>query len=267
MVMAVPRHELPFKKKADLMPWKTRIQLSVGMTVLFDFMRTETYYDEFGDEYKLVDYDSCYVATFPRVGDEDIKWAHKSTDGTEWILPLNGFHLFERVYKKQRGSLDIFESEKVDRRKGIVKYTAVNNEDYETPGQSDHVELQVGDEVQFSVVPEVMLEDEAYCEFDQGRMYRRAQARNIDLVWRNGELILPQGKCLVRQIKDEEITPAGIILLKKHVKNHRGEVVLSSLQGVKKGDVIKYVQNGGSPLKYKEEDLRVLNENHVLFIE
>lgn len=268
VVMAIPRHKLPFKKGADLMPWETDVQLSVGMTVWFDFMDTITYNDEYGDEYKLVDYDSCYVAAFPRDSDsEDFKWAHKSSDGLEWVVPLNGFHLFERIYKKQRGRFDVFETEKVDRRRAIVKYTAINNRDYDTEGQEDKVELQVGDEVFFSQVPEVMLEDEAYCEFDGGRMYRRSQARNVELVWRDGELILPKGRCLIKQIPDEDVTPAGIILLRKHVKNHRGTVVLSSIEGVEEGDVIKYILTGGHPLKYKEEDCRVLNEDHVLFNE
>jgi len=267
VVMAVPQHKLPFKKSADLMPWDTDVQLSVGMTVWFDFMDTETYSDEHNNEYKLVDYDACYVATFPRVGDEEIEWAHKSTDGTEWVLPLNGFHLFERVYKKQKGRFDIFETEKVDKRKGIVKYTAKNNREYETVGQCDHVEFEVGDEVQFSQVPEVMLEDETYCEFDGGRMYRRAQARNVNLVWRDGELILPLGRCLVKQLPDEDITPAGIILPRSNVKNHRGEVVLSYIDGLNEGDVVKYILNGGTPMKYKDEDVRLLNTDHVLFIE
>jgi len=267
MVMAVPRHNLPFRPSGDLMPWKTRIQLSVGMTVWFDFMQTETYSDEHDNEYKLVDYDSCYVATFPRVDGEDLGWAHKSIDGTEWILPLNGFHLFERVYKKQRGSLDVFESMKVDKRKGIVRYTAVNNEEYETGGQSDHLDLNVGDEVQFSVVPEVMLEDESYCVFDGGKMYRRAQSRNVDLAWRDGELILPKGKCLIKHLPDETITEGGIILLKRHVKNHRGRIVLSSIEGLEEGTTIKYILSGGTPMKYNNEDVRVLNENHVLYVE
>jgi len=267
MVMAVPRHKLPFKPSGDLMPWRTSVQLSVGMTVWFDFMKTETYSDEYNNEYKLVDYDSCYVATFPRISGEKIDWAHKSIDGTEWILPLNGFHLFERIYKKQRGSLDVFESMKVDRRKGVVKYTAINNKEYETPGQSDHLDLHVGDEVQFSSVPEVMLEDEAYCTFDGGKMYRRAQSRNVDLAWRDGELILPRGKCLIKHIPDETITEAGIILLKRHVKNHRGEVILSSIDGLPNGVTLKYVLSGGTPMRYKDEDVRVLNENHILYVE
>lgn len=253
IVMAVPKDPLPFKVGADLMPWETNVELMVGMMVWVDFMNMETINDEHGNEYKLVDYASCYVAT--------------TTSTTEGITPLNGFHIFERVYKKQRGRFDIFETQKVDRRRGVVKYVAKNNKQYETKGQSDHVDLEVGDEVQFGQVPEVMLEDETYCSFDGGKMYRRAQARNIDLVWRNGELILPRGRCLIKQIPDEKILPSGLILLRENVKNHRGTVVLSSMEEVKEGDTVKYILNGGTPMRYKDENCRVLTESHILYVE
>jgi co-chaperonin GroES (HSP10) len=267
VVMAVPRGKLPFKKNADLMPWQTDVQISPGMTVWFDFMNAVTYEDESENEYKLLDYDNIYVATFPRVNGEEIDWAQPSTDGKEWVMPLNGFHLFERVYKKQRGRFDVFESEKVDTRHGVVKYVAKNNGDYSLPGQEDHIDLQVGDEVQFGQVPEVMLEDEYYCSFDGGTMYRRSQARNVELAWRDGELILPRGRYLIRQIPDEKITPSGIILPRENVKNHRGEVIVSSGDEIKEGDVVCYLLNGGVPMEYKGEKLRLIKDDHILFIE
>jgi len=267
VVLAAPKRPLPFKVKGDLMPWSTKVQITPGMTVFFDFMNTQTYNDEEGSEYKLVDYDSLYVATFPRVDDEELGWAHKSTDGTEWIVPLNGFCLFERIYKKQRGTLDIFETHKIDRRRGIVKYVAEKNVTYEDGMSADHVDLKVGDEVVFSSVPEVMLEDETYCVFDGGRMYRRAQARNVDLIWRNRELILPTGKVLLKQIPDETVTPSGIILQKPNVKNHTGEIILSSVHEIKEKDVVLYIKGAGVKLEYKGEDCRVVKEGEILYVE
>lgn len=268
-VMAVPKDPLPFKVGGDLSPWKTTVQISVGMTVWFDFMNMDTYEDDEGAEYKLVNYCDIYVATAPVDHAHGVRSIQKSVDGKEWVIPLNGYSLFERVYKKRRGRFDIFESEKVDRSKGIVKYVAKRNEAYESGVEDDHVDLQVGDNVQFSVVPEVMLEDPAHLRFDSGRMYRRAQARNIDLVWRGDELVLPKGRILIKKIKDERVLPSGIILLRDNVKNHRGEVVISSIEGVNVGQEVTYPLKGGVPLEYKEEpgEHRILRSNQVLYVD
>ena len=160
------------------------------------------YIDEDKSEYRLIDYDSLYVATVPRNPDLDGCGFQKSIDGKEWIIPLNGFHLFDRVYHKPKSKFDIHITKRVNNKEAVVKYVAVNNKAYETGAEEDHVQLEPGDRVVFSVAPCVMLEDEAHCHFDSGRMYRRAQARNVDLVYRGDELILPKGRILIKKLKD-----------------------------------------------------------------
>lgn len=269
IVVKAPKDPLPFKVKSDNMPWRTKVQISEGMTALFDFLEGEnclSYYDEDGYEYKLIDYSNLYVATMPRINGEEIDGLQRSSDGTEWVIPLNGFTLFERVYKEKTSKLDVSDP-KVDRRRGIVRYVAENNLEYESGQESDHIRLKPGDEVVFNSVPEVMLESEEHCHFDGGRMYRRAQARNVDLAWRDGELILPDGRCLVRKFEDEDITPSGIILPKPNVKNHTSEVIISTVQEVSAGKTIKYIKGSGFPIEYKGEKLRLLREEQILYVE
>ncbi len=269
VVVKAPKDPLPFKVKSDNMPWRTKIQISSGMKVWFDFLEGEnclSYYDEDGYEYKLIDYSNLYVATTPRKEGEEIDGLQRSSDGTEWIIPLNGFSLFERVYKKKTSKFDISDP-KVDRRKGIVKYVAENNLEYESGQETDHIRLKPGDEVVFNSVPEVMLEDDMHRKFDGGRMYRRAQARNVDLAWRDGELILPDGRCLVRRIPDESHTPSGIILPKPNVKNHTSEIIVSTVQEAPAGKIIKHVKGAGIDLEYKGEALRLLREEQILYVE
>lgn len=254
------------------MPWLTRVQVAKGMKIWYDYMaslNTIVYVDEDESEYRLIDYDSLYVATVPRCEEEDFWFSQKSTDGKEWIIPLNGFHIFERVYHEPKSKFDIHITKRVNNREAIVKYVAVNNRAYETGEEEDHVELEPGDRVVFGVVPCVMLEDEMHCHFDSGRMYRRAQARNIDLVWRGDELVLPKGRILIKKIKDERVLPSGIILLRDNVKNHRGEVVISSIEGVNVGQEVTYPLKGGVPLEYKDKEgeHRILRSNQVLYVD
>ena len=268
-LVSAPTH-LPFEVSGDLMPWLTQVQVSKGMKVWYDYMaslNTIVYIDEDKSEYRLIDYDSLYVATCPRC-EEDLQCGiQKSTDGKEWIIPLNGFHIFERVYHEPKSKFDIHIRRRVNNKMGIAKYVATNNAMYENGEESDHVVLEPGDKVQFGTVPCVMIEDEAHCKFDGGRMYRRAQARNIDLVYRGEELILPKGRILIERIKDEVIRPSGIILLKEKVKIHRGTVVLSAIDGVEVGQTVTYPIKGGVPLEYKGTEHRVLREGQVLYIE
>ena len=252
------------------MPWKTTVEIKVGMKVWFDFMDMETYEDEEGGEYKLVDYASIYAASFtkaPWLTDEEALNLQTSTDGTEYIIPLNGYTLFERVHKKQRGRFDVFETEKVDTKRGIVRYVAKNNRGYEDGETTDHVELEVGDEVQFNTVPEIMLEEKEYCTFDGGRMYRRAQARNIDLVWRNGDLILPKGRVLLKRHWEDKRTKSGIWLPRPNVKTHKGEIIVSSVDEAPVGSFVRYVMNAGRLLDYNGEKHRVVSDKQLLYIE
>ncbi len=268
-LISSPTH-LPFKISGDLMPWLTRVQASKGMKIWYDYLsslNTIVYIDEEDSEYRLIDYDCLYVATAPRDFYHYDWILQKSTDGKEWIFPLNGFHIFDRIYHEPKSKFDIHLNRKVNNREATVKYVAVNNEAYETGEETDHVVLEPGDRVIFGTVPPVMLEDELHCHFDGGRMYRRAQARNIDLVYRGDKLILPKGRILIKKIRDEEKLDSGIILLKPNVKNHRGTVVLSSIEGVSEGQTVTYPIKGGVPLEYKEEgEHRILREGQVLFI-
>jgi co-chaperonin GroES (HSP10) len=270
-VVAVPRGKLPFKFNEDIFPWETEVEISPGMTVIFDYMsglNCDSYEDENGYEYKVLDYSDLYVAYFPREwpGEHPLQ---VSKDEGQYIIPLNGFHIFERVYKESRGKFDVFGQMRIDRTKGIVKYLAQNNTAYENGSDTDHLALRAGDEVEFGTVPEVCLEDEAHCHFDGGTMYRRAQARNIELIWRNGEMILPEGRCLIKQHKEEEVRPSGIILPSndKLLKNHRGEIIISSIKGIPPGKTVKYIKGSGRVIKYKEEDHRILNSDQILYVE
>jgi co-chaperonin GroES (HSP10) len=240
------------------------------MLVWYDFLASancQEFVDEEGSEYKLIDYENLYVATIPYCKSYFGKYPLQlSTDKKEYVLPLNGFHIFERVYGEKINKFDIHSEKRVEKRLGIVKYVATNNWAYENGTEHDHVVLKQGDKVRFSTVPEVMLEDDAHCHFDGGRMYRRAQARNIDLVWRGDELILPKGKILISQIPDEEITPGGIILLKSQVKNHTGEVIISSSEQVEVGQEIYYIKGSGEKIEHEGKEVRVLNEGQILYV-
>jgi len=211
------------------------------------------------------------VATWPRTWPRPKDMAedpwYVGTGGVEWIIPLNGYHIFERVYHEKQSDFDHFSDKKVNNKLGIVKYVASNNGAYENGMEADHVELQIGDEVQFGTVPPVFLEDEYHCFFDGGRMYRRAQARNVELLWRDGQLILPNGRVLIRQILDEKITPAGVILPRADVKNHRGEVLVSSIPDIPVKSVVKYSKGAGGIMDYEGEKVRVVKSGSILYIE
>ena len=267
-VIACPDGPLPFSFFDDIMPWETQIQIAPGMIVFYDYLQglnASMYVDEYGSEYKLIDYDNLYVATFPKGEGDDLDF-QTSTDGTEYIIPLNGFHIIEMVYKKKRGTLDYFEDKKFDKTKGIVKYVAQNNTAYENNRDEDPFDLQRGDVVQFGLIPPVTLEAEAHCVFDGGRMYRRSQGRNMQLIWRDGELILPKGKILISQLADETITPSGIVLPKAQVKNHRGKVILSSSPDINVDDQVSYVKGSGMLIDHEGAKCRVLTESQVLYI-
>lgn len=259
-IVKVPHSPLPFEVNvpgqppADKMPWATDMDAVIGDIVFYDYLQslnTQVYTDEEGSEYRLIDYENLYVSVSP-----DKK-----------ITPLNGYHLFELVYHKKINSFDHFSEKKINNKLGIVKYLAKNNKRYDNADEEDHVELQVGDKVQFGSVPAVMLEDKAHCVFDGGRMYRRSQARNIDLVWRGEELIPPSGRCLLKRIWDEKRTPAGIWLPRPNVKTHTGEIVVSSVDEIPVKSRVKYVMNAGRLLDYKGEQHRVVSDKHILYIE
>lgn len=263
-VIAVPKDPLPFNqiKGQDIMPWKTKVEISPGMKVWFDYLASEncvTYIDETETHYKLINYDDLYVATI------------NNKSGSR-IVPLNGFHLFEIVYKEKTSEFDTSDP-KINTREGIVKYVAKNNELYTTEGEEDLVNLQTGDRVRFGPVPAVYLEDEAHCTFDGGTMYRRAQARNIDLVWRGDELILPRGKLLIKQIPEKDHYRGNLILPPKYVnkrsdiKNHRGEVLVSSVHEAPPGAVVKYIIGAGALIDYKGDKCRVLKSAEILYVE
>lgn len=260
--------KLPFVKGGDLMPWETEVHLSKGWCVYFDYLaglNCDMYVDEDGAEYRLLNYDDLNLAITERYDGEDFD-LQQTVDGKFWVIPLNGFHLFETVFHTKKGEFDI-SPDIVDQRYAVVKYVAINNTAYENGLSVDHLELEVGDKVRFGKIPQVMLEEEAYASFDGGRMYRRSQARNIEMLWRDGALILPQGKLLIRKLEDEDLTPGGIILLKPNVKNHTGEVVVSSVHECPVGSMVKYTKGVGHEIDYRGEKHRILNANQVLYIE
>lgn len=262
-ILAVPRGPLPFTQKigVDLMPWETSVEIAPGMKVWFDFLASEnviTYIDENGIYHKLLNYDDLYVAVYKNR-----------------IIPLNGFHLFERVYHEKLSDFDHLSGGKINTREGIVKYVAQNNRRYATVGEVDHVVLQVGDRVRFSPVPPVYLEDEAHCSFDGGTMYRRAQARNVDMVWRDGNLILPEGRLLLEQIPERDhydlrshlILPVAYKDKRTDIKTHRGTVLVSSIPEAEVGSEVLYIRGAGSLIDYQDKQARVLKSSEVLYVE
>jgi len=98
-------------------------------------------------------------------------------------------------------------------------------------------------------------------------MYRRAQARNISLVYRNGELIIPRGRVLLKHVPNEKVTKSGIILPKEEIKNQKGDILLSSVPEIKEGDRVIYIKGAG--VKYDHEGVatRIIQEHQILFIE
>ena len=267
VVMACPER-IPFKEKANKAPWQTEVQIAVGWTVYFDYLaglNCDIFIDEDGAEYRLINYDDLQVAVLPRLEGEAFD-LQQTKDGKFWVIPLNGYSLFTRVHHKKQGQFDI-SPDIVDQRYGTVSYVAVNNRAYENGMSVDHFDLKVGDLCRFSNVPEVMLEDETYCSFDGGTMYRRSQSRNVEMLWRDGELMLPKNRILISQIDDDIVTKAGILLKRAEVKNHRGTVLVSSHGEIKTGQVVKYMKGSGGKIDHEGKECRILVDNHVLYVE
>lgn len=166
-VVKVPDH-LFFTEDNSVysMEWETEMELQVGDVVWCEYLRimySERVHCQ-GQEYFLLFYGSIYVAK-----------------REEEIIPLNGYVLLERVYHPDTviGSHTI--KGEINKKQGIVRYVGSVNKRYKSKGISDEgtEDIKPVDKVALRLDAEVMLEEECHAMFDNGKMYRVEQRKNI----------------------------------------------------------------------------------------
>jgi len=235
------------------MQWETEIEVKPGMLVWYDYLTSLnglTYYDENKTEYKVVPYEYLYVA---KEGDR--------------IIPLNGYVLFERLHLKATSSLDVTTENKIDKDHGIVRYFGSKNKSYSIDVYSDDLDLQDGDLVLFKHQYEVLLEDSLHAQFDGEKMYRRAQRKDIDVVFRGEELILTKGLLLVDAKSMDQKRASGIELIRSYEKTSTGIVLDSRSEVISKGMKVYYQPGSGRKIEHLGNEYRILVESQILYYE
>lgn len=248
-VVLVPDKLFFIQGKIGTMPWKTEIQIKPGMIVWFDYLdglNASYFTAEDGTDYALIDYQNLYVAK----------------DGDK-VTPLNGYHLFERVNGGLKSNSKLILEEKVDTNYGIVKYPAKLNDRYESEYHHD-IELEEGDKVLFAVPYEVLLEDEIHAKFDGSKMYRRAQSKDVMVVWHQDEVHLNSHIVIVKPVDVKRERPSGLILINNTEQYSVSEVFMSSYPGVEPGDTLYYGKNLGIEIEIKGEKYKALRQHEII---
>lgn len=156
-----------FYQKDDpyTMSWDTDIMIQEGDQVWFNYIvSTHTVtLDVDGEMYLLIPYGDLFVAK-----------------RGETVIPLNGYVLLEEVKKEEVSFLYLAETDKMDQRRGIVRYVGEPNREYRVDAFSDDIDIAEGDMVQLrSGFTPYRLERQSYFA-DFGEMLLVVQRRNIE---------------------------------------------------------------------------------------
>jgi co-chaperonin GroES (HSP10) len=248
-VVKVPDSLIWRPGKQGSMPWKTTMQLQIGDLVYYDYLdllNGIVYIDEDdGTLYPLISYENAYVATR---GDQ--------------IIPLNGFHLFERV-QFDWGLTTLYLKDKVDTNYGKVKYVAELNKKYEGDSYND-IPLKEGDKVLFTNPYEVMLEDSVHAKFDGGKMYRRAQSKDVLVVWRGDEILLNKNVIIAEKKDNKGLRASGIQLVNTDEMYVISNCFMSSIEYINVGDKIYYGKESGIEITINGVKYVVLRPNQII---
>ena len=148
------------------MSWKTEMVLRSGDEVWFNFIASahSNGFDIDGEMYLFIPYADCLVAK-----------------RGETVIPLNGYVLLSEINKNETSKvLYLAEDDKVDTRRGIVRYVGEPNAEYRVDTFSDNIDIQEGDIVQIKAgFTPFRLERQKYFA-DFGEMLLVVQRRNID---------------------------------------------------------------------------------------
>ena len=147
------------------MGWETSIQVQEGDEVWFNFIASTTCdaLEVDGELYLLLPYSDLFVAK-----------------RGETVIPLNGYVLLEEVKKEEVSFLYLAETDKVDQKRGIVRYVGEPNRSYRVEAWSDDIDIAEGDLVQLrSGFTPYRLERQKYLA-DFGEILMVAQRRNMD---------------------------------------------------------------------------------------
>lgn len=245
--------------------WYTDIEVAEGMLVWYDYLNSlncTVLLDEDESEYRLIEYGNLYVALVP-VGSIYEEFVDKDIHGlnntkTDWVIPLNGYVLFERIDENAHTTL--WMPPKIDKTKGVVKYVGRRIMEYQN-GKGDVIDLRPGDTVQFKDAYEVLLEDKTYSTFDGGVTYRRAQRNRVACAWRGDKIIVPSDCVLVDEQKEELETEMGIKLLKGLQKQSLGYVMEGG--GFDLGDQVIFIKGAGVLIKWDDVTYRLLLKDHI----
>lgn len=269
VIKAVPRDITYRRNDGSSLAWETDIEVYVGMTVWYDYMDSlncVTYITETGDEYKMIDYASLYVGIVP-VGKEydgyiDKEYHSKSKSGDYWVVPLNGYVLFNKVNKNRNLTTDIIVNEKSDGYKGEVAYVGRPLKAYDLE-DGDSLDIQRGDICLFQHDYEVMLEHPAYATFDNGTPYKRLQRKVINLVWRNDDVIVPNGRVLVEEQETIKTTSQGIEYIKPRLSVGRSKVLMTGIDGINVGDEVFFDANNGMTINVNGDRVKLLKSRDI----
>lgn len=79
------------------------------------------------------------------------------------------------------------------------------------------------------------------------------------------EIKMKNNNVLIKEIKEEHISPSGIILATEKY-NRKAIVIQSASKEVKVGDTIIKTVGNGTTFKINGEEYEILNEGHILGI-
>lgn len=147
------------------MSWLTDMAIKVGDEVWFNFIAS-THCSGFiidGELYLFILYADLFIA---KRGDE--------------VIPLNGYVFLTEVKKETTSFLYIAGEDKVDMRRGVVRYVGEPNREYRISSFSDGIDITEGDKVQIrSGFTPYYLERHEYLA-DFGEKLLVVQRRNIE---------------------------------------------------------------------------------------
>lgn len=269
IVASVPRSITYRRNEGSTLAWETDIEVYKGMQVWYDYLNSlncVTYITENGDEYKMLDYASLYVGIVP-VGKEyekyiDNTYHNKCKSGKCWVVPLNGYVLFNQINKQRNLTTGIEVKDVSDGYKGEVMYTGRPLKAYDLE-DGDTVDIQRGDVCLFQHNYEVMLENPAYATFDGGTPYKRLQRKIINLVWRGDEIIVPSGRVLVEEQHYMKSTSQGIEYIKPKLSVGRSKVLLSGVDGIDIGDEVFFDSENGMTLNVNGQTVKLLKVRDI----